>query len=159
MARDCRKKTEYLQNNQTNGWSGTGDKGKGKPGKGKGKNKNKGKDEHHVKQGKGFHEMEEHDDRQVTLTSQDYTDWTDTSWDRADNSNDADWWTEDWSTELWADPAWEQAARQLAPPQPAQEHVRWTVDVTSNNKINKMKGTNFVRQIGTTGTTIGCRTR
>ena len=31
MARDCRKKTEYMQNNQTSGWSGTDDKTKGKP--------------------------------------------------------------------------------------------------------------------------------
>ena len=30
-------KTEHLQNNQTNGWSGTDDKIKGKPGTGKGK--------------------------------------------------------------------------------------------------------------------------
>ena len=44
MARDCRKKTEDLQNNQTSGWSGTDDKTKGKPGKGKGKqDKVKGK--------------------------------------------------------------------------------------------------------------------
>ena len=60
MARDCRKKTEYLQNNQTRGWSGTDDKGKGEPGtskekgkqdkgKGKGKNQIRGKGEHHGK--------------------------------------------------------------------------------------------------------------
>ena len=35
MARDCRRKTEYLQHNKTSGWSGTDDKTKGKPGKGK----------------------------------------------------------------------------------------------------------------------------
>ena len=35
MARECRKKAEYVQNNQTSGWSGTGDETKGKPGKGK----------------------------------------------------------------------------------------------------------------------------
>ena len=76
-ARDCRKKTEYLQNNQTSGWSGTDDtnkgkpttgrgqgkrdkgKGKGKPGKVKGKNHNKGQGKHHGHKGKkGFHEME-----------------------------------------------------------------------------------------------------
>ena len=39
MARDCRKQTEYTQNNQTSGWSGTDDKDKGNPGIGKGKHK------------------------------------------------------------------------------------------------------------------------
>ena len=60
MARDCREKTEYLQNNQTSGWSGTDDKTKGKPGKGKGKqDKGKGKGEPHGKKGKkGIHEIE-----------------------------------------------------------------------------------------------------
>ena len=44
MARDCRKKTEYLQNNQMCGWSGTDDKTKGKPSTGKGEGKqDKGK--------------------------------------------------------------------------------------------------------------------
>ena len=46
MARECRKKTEYRQNNQTSGWSGTDDKTKGKPGKCKDKQdtgKGKGK--------------------------------------------------------------------------------------------------------------------
>ena len=35
MARECRKETEYVQYNQTSGWSGTGDETKGKPGKSK----------------------------------------------------------------------------------------------------------------------------
>ena len=83
MARDCRKKTEYMQNNQNSGWSGTDDKGKRKPGKGKGqgkqdkdkgrgklvkyksKNKKKGRCQHHGKKGKNrFHEMEGHEDKQ-----------------------------------------------------------------------------------------------
>ena len=43
-ARDCRKKTEYMQNTQTCGCSGTNDRTKGKPGKGIGKHdKGKGK--------------------------------------------------------------------------------------------------------------------
>ena len=81
MARNCRKKTEYLQNNQTSKRSGTHDegkgklgtgkgegkqdkgKGKGKLGKGKGKNKSNGKGNHHGKKmKKGFLEMEEHED-------------------------------------------------------------------------------------------------
>ena len=71
------KETEYLQNNQTSGWSGTDGKGKGKPGKGKDTNKNKAKGKHHGKKGKKeLHEMEEHDDTQDTQTSQDYTEWT-----------------------------------------------------------------------------------
>ena len=41
MARDGRKKTEYLQTNQTSGWSGADDETKGKPGKGEGKGKGK----------------------------------------------------------------------------------------------------------------------
>ena len=98
-ARDCRKQTEYLQNNQTSGWSGTDDKSKGKPGtgkgkgkhykgkskdkpeKGKGKSKNKEKGKQHGKKGKnGFHKMEGHEDTQETQTGQEYTEWTDTSW-------------------------------------------------------------------------------
>ena len=79
-------------------------KGESKPGKGKGKNKNKGKGEHHGKKGKkGFHEMEGHDDTQDAQTSQDYTAWTGTSWDHADNCDDASWWTIDLSTDLLAD--------------------------------------------------------
>ena len=74
MARDCRKKTEFVQNNQTSGWSGTDDKTKGKPGKGKGKQdkgngtgelgkgKSKSKNgkgkQHGKKRKKGCHEME-----------------------------------------------------------------------------------------------------
>ena len=50
-----------------------------------------------------------------------YTEWTDTIWDHADNWTDADWWSNDWSTDLWTDPAREQAARQLPSTQPAQE--------------------------------------
>ena len=50
MARDCRKKTEYLQINQTSGWFDTDTKGKPSTGKGKGEqDKGKGKD----KLGKG----------------------------------------------------------------------------------------------------------
>ena len=63
-------------------------KGKGKQGKGKGngKNKNKGKGEQHGNKGKkGFHEMEGHDDTQDTQTIQDFTEWTDKSWDHSDN--------------------------------------------------------------------------
>ena len=123
VARDRRKKTEYLQHNQTSGWSGTDDKGKGKPGtgkskgkhdkgKGQGKNKNKGKGKHHGKKGKNKnHEMEGHDDAQDTQTCQNDTKWTDTSWDHADNWTDADKCSSDWSTDLWADPAREQSAR------------------------------------------------
>ena len=44
MARDCRKKAEYMQNNQTSGWSGTDDKAKGKSGMGKSEGKGKGED-------------------------------------------------------------------------------------------------------------------
>ena len=70
LARDCRKKTEYLQNNQTSGWSGTDDKTKGKPGKGKGKqDKGKGKGKPSKSRGKGKNkerarqEREGHEDR------------------------------------------------------------------------------------------------
>ena len=119
MARECRKKTEYMQNNPTSGWSGTDDKtkgmqgkgkckqdkGKGKgPSKGKGKGKSKGKGKHHGKKGKkGFHEMERHEDKQETRTSQDCAEWTDTSGDHADNWTDADWLSSNWSADLWAD--------------------------------------------------------
>ena len=54
--------------------------------------------------------MEEHEDKQETQTGQKYTEWTDASWDPADNKLDADWWSSDWSTDLWNDPASEQAA-------------------------------------------------
>ena len=65
MARGCRKKTEYMQNNQTSGWSGTDDKTKGKLSKGKGKSKSKGKGKQHCKKrNKGFHEMEGNEDKQ-----------------------------------------------------------------------------------------------
>ena len=101
-ARDCRKKTEYMQNNQTSGWSDTDDETKGKPGKGKGKqdkgegkgkpgngkskSKSKGQGKQHGKKGeKGFHEMEGHEDKQETPTGQYFTEWTDTSSDHADN--------------------------------------------------------------------------
>ena len=57
------KKNEYLQNNQTSGWSRHGQgqrqarhrQEQATPGKVKGKNKNKGRSEHHGKKGKkGF---------------------------------------------------------------------------------------------------------
>ena len=51
--------------------------------------------------------MEGHDDTQDTQTSQDYTEWTDTSWDHADNCTDADGWSSDWSTDLWGWPCME----------------------------------------------------
>ena len=143
MARDCRKKTEYLQINRTSGWFDTDTKGKPSTGKGKGKqDKGKGKD----KLGKGkfssknsekdnntarkgrtdFHEMEGHEDTQETKTGQENTEWTYTSWDDADNWTDEDCWSSEWSTDLWNDPAWEQAARQLSPTQPAQEQANPT---------------------------------
>ena len=110
MARDCRKKTEYMQNIPTSGWSGTDDKTRGKPGEGKGKqdkgkgngkpdkgkhkSKSKGKAKQHGKKGKKcLHDMERHEDKQETPTGQEYTEWTDTSWDLADNWTDADWWS------------------------------------------------------------------
>ena len=81
----------------------------------KGKTKNKGNGKQHGKKGKkGFHEMEEHEDKQETKTIQEYTEWTHTSWDHTDNWTDADWWSRNWSTDLWADLAWQQAARQVA---------------------------------------------
>ena len=52
MARDCRKKTEHVQNNPTSGWSGTDDKTKGKPCKGRGKH-DKGKGKGKPSEGKG----------------------------------------------------------------------------------------------------------
>ena len=55
------------------------------------------------------------------MVFRDHTVWTDTSWDRADNWTDADWWSNDWSTDLRTDPAWEQAVKQLPSTQPAQE--------------------------------------
>ena len=93
MARDCRKKTEYMQTTKRVGWSGTDDKTKGKPGKGKGKqdkgkgkgmpsegkgkSKGKGKGKQHGKKGKkGFHELEEHEDKQETQTRQEYAERT-----------------------------------------------------------------------------------
>ena len=116
--------------------------------------------------------VEEHDDAQDTQTIQDSTSWTDTCWDHADN------WTvtggsSEWTTGLWADPAWEQAARQLAPPQTAQEQSEPTHGgsismfggltmcelVTSDSTVNKMKGTKFGTTLGTIGTTSGCGTR
>ena len=68
-----------------------------------------------------FLEMEEHEDKQETQTSQEYTEWTNTCWDHTDNWTDADWWSSDRSTDLWNDSAWEQAARQFPSTQPAQE--------------------------------------
>ena len=56
--------------------------------KGKSKNKGKGK-QHGKKRKKGFHEMEGHDDKQETQSGQENTEWTDTSWDHADNWNHA----------------------------------------------------------------------
>ena len=65
--------------------------------------------------------MEGHEDKQETQTSQEYTEWTDTSWDHAGKWTDADWRSSDWSTDSWTDPVWEQEARQLPSTQPAQE--------------------------------------
>ena len=119
MARDCRKKTECLRNNKTSGWSGTGRRRQWEAWHGQGQEqKTKGKGTHHgEKVKKRFREMEEHDDTQDTQISQDCTQWTDTSWDHADNWNDAGLVAMRLEQ---ADPAWAQAARQLAPPQPAQ---------------------------------------
>ena len=132
-------------------------------GKGKGKNKNKGKGFHHgKKRKKGFHGMEEHDDTQDTPTSQDYTEWTDTSWDHSDKWNDADWWTNDWSTDLRVDNAWVQAARQLPPSQPAQQQSNSTHGGSISmlgGKMNQMKDTRIGTTSGTIGTKVGCRTR
>ena len=90
MARDCLKKNEHLQHNQPSGWPGTDDKTKSKPGKGKGKSKNKGKGKQYGKKAKkGFHEMEGFEDKQETQTNHEYTEWTDTTWDHADNWADA----------------------------------------------------------------------
>ena len=64
----------------------------------------------------GFHEMERQEDKQETQTGEEHTEWTDTSWDYADN------WTVKRLEHRFADrPAWEQAARRLPPTQPAQE--------------------------------------
>ena len=55
----------------------------------------------HGKKGKkGLHEMEGHDDKPETQTSQEHAGWTDTTWDHADKWTDADWWSSDWSTDL-----------------------------------------------------------
>ena len=89
MARDCRKKTEYLQNNQTSGWSGTDDKGKGKPGTG-GIITTSRKGRKDVTKWRGTTTRKTH------IRSMDWI--------------DPDWWSSDWSTALWTDPAWEQAA-------------------------------------------------
>ena len=83
---------QYLQNNQTSGWSGTERQGKGKPGTGNGerKNKNKRKGKQHGKNvKKRFHEMQGHEDTEETQTGQ-YTEWTDTSWDHSNSWTDAD---------------------------------------------------------------------
>ena len=131
MARDFRKKNEYLQNNQTSGWSGTDDKskskpgtgkgrgkqdkgkGKGKPGRGKSKNKNKRKIKHHGKKvKKGFHEMEGHavkntqNGRRRTRLGITLTAGLMQTGGRATGAHD---------------PAWEEAARQLPPTQTTQE--------------------------------------
>ena len=117
MARDCRRKTEYMQHNQTSGRSGTDDKGKGKPGKGKGKqdkdkdrgklgkdkskNKKKGRCKYHCKYGKKrFREMEG--------PKKNKKDKFDTK-----TQSGLDWRSSDWSTDLWNDLAWERAARLL----------------------------------------------
>ena len=76
----------------------------------------------HGKRGKkGFHEMEGAKTNKKTPTGQESTEWTDTSWDHADDWTDADWSSSDWSTDLWNDPAWEHAARHLPSTQQAQE--------------------------------------
>ena len=49
--------------------------------------------QHCKKVKKGFHEMEVHEDKKRTQTGQEYTQYTDTSWDHADNWTDADWWS------------------------------------------------------------------
>ena len=90
------EKTEYMQNNQTSGWSGTDDKTKGKPskgkgkqdkgkgkckpGKGKGNSKNKGKGTQHGKKKKKKSRNGGHEDKQDTQTGQEYTEWTDSIW-------------------------------------------------------------------------------
>ena len=77
----------------------------------------------HSKKGKqGFHEMDE--DKQEAQTGREDTEWTDTSWDHADNWTDL--WSSDWSTDLWNDLAWEQAARQSSSTQPGQEQFNPT---------------------------------
>ena len=182
MARECRKKTEYMKNNQTSGWSGTDNKTEGKPDKGKskqdkrkeskpGKGKSKSKSKRNVKHNgkkrkKGLHEMEGHEDKQETQTGQEYTEWTDTSWDHADNWTDG--WSSDWSTDLWTDPVWEQAARQLPSTQPSQEQT----NPTHGGSILMLGGlmmcvrcrlrtklTEIGAMIGMTGLKIAFRTR
>ena len=87
--------------------------------------------------------MEEHDATKDTQTSQDYTGYTYTSWDHADNWDDADWWTNDRSTHLWDDPACERAARQLVLPQSAQEQYKTTqggsISIVGGLSMNVMK--------------------
>ena len=75
--------------------------------------------------------MEGHDDTQDAQTSQDYIAWTGTSWDHADNCDDASWWTNDLSTDLWADPGFKQAARRTVQSNAQRQdfNVRRTVDV------------------------------
>ena len=66
------------------------------PSKDTGKGKRNGKGKQHGKNGKkGCHDMEEHQDKQGTHTGQEYTEWTDTSWDHAGNWTDTDWWSTD----------------------------------------------------------------
>ena len=68
-----------------------------------------------------------HEDKQEPPTGQEYTEWTDTSWDHADNWIDAERWSSDRSTDWWTDPAWEPAARQLPTTRPPQEQSNPTL--------------------------------
>ena len=181
MARDCRKKTEDMQNKQTSGWSGTDDKTKGKPGEGKGKQDKGQGQRQEQEQRKGqitrqeWEERISHEDKQETHTGQEDTEWTDTSWYHADNWTDADWWSSDWSTDLWNDPAWEQAARQFAIDAAGSRTVQsnawrknfdvwWCDDVRVVSQlwgtaVNKTTLTETCAMIGTTNLSIGFRTR
>ena len=182
------RKPNACKTTKTSGWSGTDDTGKGRPGtgkgkekrdngKGKGKNKNKGKGKHRgKKEKKGIQDMEGHDDTQETQTGQEYTEWTDTSWDRADTWTDADCKSSDWSTDLWADPAWEPAVtlhdrRNLLENNPIQLHggsISMLGGLTMSKlsvgderereqSVNKMKGTKNGTTFGTLGMNIGFR--
>ena len=35
--------------------------------------------------------------------SQDYTEWTDPDWEKAENGEDSGWWTGDWTAHAWKD--------------------------------------------------------
>ena len=95
------------------GWSGTDDKGNGKPGTGKGKGKGKGNQHRGKGRGKASLARAKSGTKKKkrvnttarkgsknltkwsgtttlkTHTSQYYTEWTDTTWDHADNKTDA----------------------------------------------------------------------